>query len=65
MDYLIGKGVDPAQLRAVGMGQEKPAAENATEEGRFKNRRIEFEVLNKDTGVARTVDEQGVKEYSY
>lgn len=65
VDYLIGKGVDPAQLRAVGMGQEKPAAENATEEGRFKNRRIEFEVLNKDTGVMRTVDEEGVKEYSY
>lgn len=61
VDYLISKGVDPAQLQAVGMGQEKPVADNATEEGQFKNRRIEFEVLNKDTGVVRKVDEEGVK----
>ncbi len=24
VDYLIFKGVDPAQLRAIGYGQEKP-----------------------------------------
>lgn len=62
VDYLVSKGVDPAQLQAVGMGQEKPIADNATKEGQFKNRRIEFEVLNKDTGVVRTVDEEGVKQ---
>lgn len=62
VDYLVSKGVDPAQLHAVGMGQEKPVADNATPEGQFKNRRIEFEVLNVDTGVVRKVDEQGVKQ---
>lgn len=61
-DYLIAKGVDPAQLQAVGMGQERPQADNATEEGRFKNRRIEFEVINTETGKVRSVDEEGVKE---
>ena len=44
------KGVDPAQLRAIGYGQEKPIADNQTDEGKFKNRRIEFEVLNTDPG---------------
>lgn len=61
VDYLIFKGVDPAQLHAVGYGQEKPIAENETEEGKFKNRRIEFEVLNTDSGVIREVDDSGVE----
>ena len=61
VDYLVKKGVDPAQLQAVGYGSEQPVADNATPEGQFKNRRIEFEVLNTDTGVVRDVDEQGIK----
>ena len=60
VDYLVSKGVNPAQLQAVGMGQEQPRADNATEEGRFKNRRIEFEVVNTETGSVRSVDAQGV-----
>lgn len=36
VDYLVSKGVDPAQLQAVGYGQEKPVAENSTKEGQFK-----------------------------
>ncbi|TCB55903.1 OmpA family protein [Acinetobacter terrestris] len=59
-DYLVKQGVDPAQLQAVGYGSEQPVADNATPEGQFKNRRIEFEVLNTETGVAREVNEQGV-----
>lgn len=61
VDYLIFKGVDPAQLRAIGYGQEKPIADNQTDEGKFKNRRIEFEVLNTDSGVVREVDDRGVE----
>ncbi|TCH63013.1 OmpA family protein [Acinetobacter sp. ANC 4862] len=61
VDYLVKQGVDPAQLQAVGYGSEQPVADNATPEGQFKNRRIEFEVLNTDTGVVRDVDEQGIK----
>ena len=61
MDYLIFKGVDPAQLKAIGYGQEKPIADNQTDEGKFKNRRIEFEVLNTDSGVVREVDDRGVE----
>lgn len=62
VDYLVKQGVDPAQLQAVGYGSEQPVADNATPEGQFKNRRIEFEVLNTETGTVREVDEDGVKQ---
>ncbi|MGC3962765.1 MAG: OmpA family protein [Rhodocyclaceae bacterium] len=42
VDHLIKEGVPADYLRAEGMGQEKPIADNATDEGRQKNRRIEF-----------------------
>ena len=39
---LEEKGVDPFNLRAVGKGAHEPMADNKTEEGRAKNRRVEF-----------------------
>ena len=42
MDALIAKGVDKARMSFVGWGQEKPVADNRTEEGRTKNRRVEI-----------------------
>ena len=44
-EYLIGQGVDPNELQATGYGESKPVATNDTEEGRFRNRRLEFTVL--------------------
>ena len=41
---LAKDGVDPAALSSEGYGQDKPVADNDTEEGRAKNRRIEFTV---------------------
>ena len=38
-------GVSSAMLTAKGYGQDKPIADNNTEEGRARNRRIEFNVL--------------------
>jgi OOP family OmpA-OmpF porin len=34
-------GVDPAKLKARGYGEAQPVADNATEEGRYQNRRVE------------------------
>ena len=39
---LEGLGVDPFNLRPVGKGSHEPVADNATDEGRAKNRRVEF-----------------------
>ncbi|MGZ3900769.1 MAG: OmpA family protein [Bacteroidia bacterium] len=42
MNYLIDKRTDPSRLNAKGLGQTKPIADNATEEGKAKNRRVEI-----------------------
>ena len=39
---LEGMGCDPFNMRAVGKGSHEPVADNATEAGRAKNRRVEF-----------------------
>ena len=41
---LKEKGVNAAQLSSAGMGEANPVADNATEEGRAQNRRIEAEL---------------------
>ncbi len=40
--YLIDKGVAADRLTAKGYGEANPVADNATAEGRFKNRRVEL-----------------------
>lgn len=45
--YFVDKGIDPERLSATGLSDLKPIADNATEEGRAKNRRVEF-VLAKE-----------------
>ena len=41
-DYLVEKGADPALIQPVGFGKTQPIANNTTDEGRQKNRRVEF-----------------------
>ena len=41
-DYLISQGVAAERLTAKGYGEASPVADNNTEEGRFKNRRVEL-----------------------
>lgn len=44
-DYLVAKGSDPNRFIVIGHGDTQPVASNDTEEGRARNRRIEFEAL--------------------
>lgn len=39
---IVAGGIDAGRLTAAGFGEEKPVADNRTEEGRSKNRRVEL-----------------------
>jgi len=43
------RGLDPARLVPAGFGDELPRASNGTREGRARNRRVEFHVLQRET----------------
>jgi OOP family OmpA-OmpF porin len=40
--YLIARGIAPSRLSARGYGPDTPVADNASDEGRTQNRRVEF-----------------------
>lgn len=46
LNYLISKGVDKTRLSAIGYADNKPVAQNNTEEGRSKNRRVDIVIIN-------------------
>jgi outer membrane protein OmpA-like peptidoglycan-associated protein len=46
VSYLIGKGIVSQRLVAKGYGETKPVADNATEEGKARNRRTELRVIS-------------------
>jgi outer membrane protein OmpA-like peptidoglycan-associated protein len=46
--YLVKRGVYPPSIRFKGLGYSMPLADNSTDEGRAKNRRVEFRVTYRD-----------------
>lgn len=51
-DYLVSKGVPAERLSVQGASYDHPVASNATEQGRFQNRRIEFTLSQAGEQVA-------------
>ena len=49
--YLIDKKIDPLRLSAVGYADQYPVEPNSSEEGRARNRRVEFVFTDKELRV--------------
>jgi outer membrane protein OmpA-like peptidoglycan-associated protein len=47
MKYMVDKGIAEARLSAAGYGPKRPIADNNTADGRQRNRRVEFHIVNK------------------
>nr|WP_240806686.1 OmpA family protein [Polyangium spumosum] len=47
VEWLVRRGVARERLQPKGYGSDRPIADNTTEEGRGKNRRVEFRILEK------------------
>ena len=41
-DYLTGRGVAGSRIQTAGRGEREPVADNGTEAGRARNRRVEI-----------------------
>ena len=46
VNYLVGQGVSPKNLKAVGYNYKYPVASNKTAAGRQKNRRVEAKIIS-------------------
>ncbi|MGE0310105.1 MAG: OmpA family protein [Lautropia sp.] len=51
-DYLVARGVSIARIAIDGRGEREPIADNATAQGRAKNRRVEIFVGEPDQAAA-------------
>ncbi len=71
--YLIAKGVAAERLSSAGHGESKPLASNDSEEGREKNRRVEFHITKQEvtkekvevdpaTGVEKVIEKSSMNE---
>jgi outer membrane protein OmpA-like peptidoglycan-associated protein len=46
MAYFVGRGVSDSRMTSVGYGESQPVADNATDEGREENRRVEIKLTS-------------------
>jgi OOP family OmpA-OmpF porin len=53
----VSKGVDESRIRAEGMGEKEPVADNKSPEGRANNRRVEM-LLEESSKAKQAPQEQ-------
>lgn len=58
-DYLIERGVAPTRLSAAGYGESQPVADNASEQGRELNRRVELKVTQGAAAAEPAISVEG------
>lgn len=58
---LVNNNIPPTRLSAVGYGEFHPAADNSTEEGRFKNRRVVLVLMSQAFARYGMTDDQRAK----
>jgi outer membrane protein OmpA-like peptidoglycan-associated protein len=62
MRYLVDHGVAAERLVSRGFGIDRPIADNGTAEGRERNRRVEFNILEQDVTQRRVEIDKAGKE---
>lgn len=58
-NYLLGAGLDPDRVTAMGMGEEEPVDTNDTLEGRQANRRVEVAIFASEEMQAEMLRRHG------
>ena len=59
-NYLTMQGVSAARLRSQGFGETLPVADNATDEGRRRNRRVEIKIVPISQDQVQAARQQGM-----
>ncbi|MES2628155.1 MAG: OmpA family protein, partial [Bacteroidota bacterium] len=52
-NLITAKGIDGKRLATKGYGETSPLTDNTTEEGKARNRRVEFRILEEESGKRR------------
>ena len=50
--YLVSRGVNPAQVQVAGRGEHEPVADNGSDNGRARNRRVEIFLGERNVAAA-------------
>ncbi len=58
-NYLASKGLVASRFKTVGMGEADPVADNETDAGRSKNRRVEFAITANEKMIQEAKKEAG------
>jgi len=59
-NYLVSKGVSESMITANGYGETLPIVDNSTNDGKAKNRRIEFTITKPDKSQITTISKKKI-----